>query len=152
MKIGIASDHQGYRMKKCIIKYLEKEGYNIKDYGPYDNSMTDYTKYAFLIGEKVREQEIDYGILVCGTGIGMSIACNKVPTVRCAKVDSISDAKLTRKDNDANVIALSKRMPKYKVKDILDVFFNTPFEENERYIRRKKQILDYEKGKYDDEC
>lgn len=152
MKIGIASDHRGYKTKQYIISYLKKKNYDIEDFGPYDMMMTDYTKYAFLIGEKIKNDEIQRGILICGTGIGMSIACNKVAKVRCAKVDSIKDAELTRKDNDANVIALSSSMPKYKIKDILDKFFATNFSQTERYIKRIKQISDYEEGNYSNGC
>ena len=106
MKICMGSDHRGYELKTKIIEAL-KDKYDITDLGTYSKDAADYTKYAFLVGEKVSNKEYDYGILICGTGIGISIACNKVKGIRCAKVDSVEDARLTRNDNDANVIAIS---------------------------------------------
>ena len=112
---------------------------------------TDYPKYAFLLCEKVVNQDVNYGIVICGTGIGVSIACNKVKGIRCAKVDNIKEAELTRCDNDANVLALNGNMFAFKAKDIVDVFLKTPFSNKERHIKRLKMIEDYEKGNYN-EC
>ena len=109
--------------------------------------MADYTKYGFLLGEKVASKEVDYGIAICGSGIGISIVCNKVKGIRCAKVDSVKDAYLTKKDNDANIIALNGTMPNYKAKDIVDKFFETDFSNTDRYIQRIKQITNYEETK-----
>ena len=109
MKIGIGNDRHGVDVKKSLTKYLIDKGYNVINYGADEESYADYCDYAFKIGEDVVSKKIDYGILICNTGIGMSIAANKVKGVRCAKVNDTYEAKMTRRDNDANVIALSGR-------------------------------------------
>lgn len=144
MKIGIASDHRGYPLKTELIKYLSKKNFEVVDYGTTSTAMVDYTQYAFKLGEAVVKRDVDFGIVTCGTGIGISIACNKVRGVRCAKVDSAKEAELTRKDNDANVLALNGSMPLYRAKDIVDVFFSTNFTGIDRYINRINQIIEYE--------
>ena len=151
MKVGIVSDHRGYDLKQVLITYLKNKKIEVIDYGTDSKEMADYTKYGFLLGEKVAEKEVDYGIAICGSGIGISIACNKVKGIRCAKVDSVKDAYLTKRDNDANIIALRGTMPKYRAKDIVDTFFKTDFSNIERYIKRIKQISRYEeKGEFID--
>ncbi len=144
MRIGIASDHRGVRLKKSLIEYLTKKGYEVFDYGTNSEVSVDYPDYAFLIGEKVNEDEIDMGILICGTGIGMSIACNKVKNIRCAKVDTIQEAKFARLHNNANVITLSSYMSLMKMKDIIDVFLKTEFSNEERHIIRNNKIDNYD--------
>ena len=149
MKIAIANDHRGYKLKKELYRYL-KERYDITDLGTDNEESTDYTKYAFILGEKVANKEYDYGILICGSGIGISIACNKVKGIRCAKVNSEEEAYLTRKDNDANVVAFSGKTNINDAIDIVEKFLRTPFENNERYIKRIKDITDYENGEYNE--
>lgn len=144
MKIAIASDHRGYPLKTELIKYLTKKNYEIVDMGTNSTEMVDYPEYAFKLGESVANKEVDFGIVVCGTGIGISIACNKVIGVRCAKVDNMKEAELTRKDNDANVLALNGSMPLYRAKDIVDTFFKTEFTNVERYVNRINAISKYE--------
>lgn len=148
MKIAIASDHKGYHLKTTLITYLNKKGYEVLDIGTDSVISTDYPKYAFLLCEKVVNKEVDFGIVICATGIGISIACNKVKGIRCAKVDNTKEAKATRIDNDANVLALNGSMMSYKAKDIVDVFFKTNFSNGERHLKRLKMIEDYEEGKY----
>lgn len=143
MKIGIANDHHGVELKHELTNFLESIGYNVINYGTNDTLMVDYPDYAFKIGEAVRDNEIDYGILICNTGIGMSIACNKVNKVRCAKVDSVYDAKMTRRDNDANVIALSARKSIEELKEILQVFLSTNYLSIDRYDNRINKINHY---------
>ncbi|MDD6879578.1 MAG: RpiB/LacA/LacB family sugar-phosphate isomerase [bacterium] len=147
MKVGIASDHRGYKLKKVLVDYLKYKHFDVIDYGTDSEKIADYTKYGFLLGEKVASKEVDYGIAICGSGIGISIVCNKVKGIRCAKVDSVKDAYLTKKDNDANIIALNGTMPNYKAKDIVDKFFETDFSNTDRYIQRIKQITNYEETK-----
>lgn len=144
MKIAIASDHRGYPLKTELIKYLTKKNYEIVDMGTNSTEMVDYPEYAFKLGESVANKEVNFGIVVCGTGIGISIACNKVIGVRCAKVDNMKEAELTRKDNDANVLALNGSMPLYRAKDIVDTFFKTEFTNVERYVNRINAISEYE--------
>ena len=145
MKIGLANDHRGYPLKEKIKKYLLKKGYEVIDYGTSSLESVDYTDYAFRIGEAVVKKEVDYGIVICGTGIGISIACNKVVGIRCAKVDTVRQARLTRNDNDANILALDGSIPTYRALDIVDTFIKTPKSEEEKHIRRVKKITDYEK-------
>ena len=146
MKIGIVSDHRGYKLKETLINYLKKKNFEVLDFGTNSTQSVDYPKYGFLIGEKVSKGDIDFGIAICGSGIGISIACNKVKGVRCAKVDTPNEARYTRLDNDANVLALSGAMPAYKAKDIVDEFFKTDFSNAERHLRRINQIKRYELG------
>ena len=144
MKIGIASDHRGFPLKSKLINYLTKNNFEVIDFGTTSTVMVDYPEYAFKLGEAVARRDIDFGIVTCGTGIGISIACKKVRGVRCAKVDNEKEAELTRRDNDANVLALNGSMPLYRAKDIVDVFFKTNFTGVDRYINRINQILEYE--------
>ncbi len=145
MKIGIASDHRGYNLKTNLIPYLQKKGYEVVDYGTDSLKSVDYPDFGILLGEKVRDQEVELGIVICGSGIGISIACNKVKGVRCAKVNNIREARLARQDNNANVIALNEKMFLFEAKDILDTFLNTPYQEIERYQRRIDKISEYER-------
>lgn len=140
MVIGIASDHRGYELKK---KILEKYN-NMIDYGTDSTESTDYPKYAFKIGEDIRDKKIDLGILICGSGIGMSIACNKVKGVRCAKVNNELEVKYTRNDNDANVISFSADVGLEVALKMIDTFTNTPFSDEEKHKRRVNLISNYE--------
>ena len=141
--VGIASDHRGYDLKQKLTKYLAKKGYTVIDYGCDDKSSHDYPEYGFKLAEAVRDNQVEKGIAICGSGIGISIACNKVPKVRCAKVNTAKEAKYTREDNDANVIALSGNMKTFKAKDIVDVFLKTPFSNEERHKKRIEMVDNY---------
>lgn len=140
--IGIASDHAGLELKEKAIIYLESLGYQVLDYGTNVNTSVDYPDYAFKIGESIVNNDIKFGILICKTGIGMSIACNKVKGVRCAKVDNIEEAKLTRLHNNSNVIAVSALNE--NALEIIKVFLETDFSNDERHIRRVEKIIRYE--------
>ena len=144
MKIGIASDHRGYELKGKLIKYLSNKNFQIFDFGTNSEESVDYPKYAFKLGEGVVNGVVDFGIAICGTGIGISIACNKVKGIRCAKVSTSNEAKMTRLHNDANILALNGDMPLYRAKDIVDAFFSTNFSNEDKHINRIKQITDYE--------
>lgn len=143
MKIAIATDHHGVEIKKQLIEFLENEGNEVNDFGTDGTEMVDYPEFAFKVGEAVSKGEAHYGILLCGTGIGMSIACNKVKGVRCAKVSSLKEAKLSREHNNANVLALSSKMPITEMKEIIKIFLNTAFL-GERHLRRINKIKEYE--------
>ena len=140
MKIGIASDHRGVILKEKIKNYLN-DRYQIIDYGTNSIESVDYPQYAYKIGESVKDNKIDLGILICGTGIGMSIACNKVKKVRCAKVTTKEEAFLARSHNNANVIALSENT--YNYKEIIDTFIDTTFSNDEKHRRRVEMIDNY---------
>lgn len=142
MKVGIGNDHHGVQLKQLIIDDLKQKNIDVINYGTDTNENVDYTKYAFQIGEDVRDHKIDFGILICGSGIGMSIACNKVKHVRCAKVDNCNEAKMTRRDNNANVIALGENTE--NAIEIVNTFLSTPFMEIERYQNRVKDIDNYD--------
>ena len=144
MKIGIANDHHGVSLKQELTRYLENLVYTVVNYGTDGETMVDYPDYAFKVGEDVRDKNIEYGILICNTGIGMSIAANKVKNVRCAKVNNIYDAEMTRRDNDANMIAISSRLDIELIKEILNTFFKTEYANIERYNRRIDKINNYE--------
>ena len=141
MKIGIASDHRGVILKEKIKNYLN-EKYKIIDYGTNSIESVDYPEYAFKIGESIKDNKIDFGILICGTGIGMSIACNKVKKVRCAKVTTKEEAFLARSHNNANVIALSENTSNYK--EIIDTFLTTEDSKEEKHQRRIEMINNYD--------
>ena len=144
MKIALASDHKGYHLKMTLLSYLKKKKIEVIDLGTDSVLSTDYPKFAFSLGESIQKKEVDYGIVICGTGIGISIACNKVKGIRCAKVDNTKEAKLTRLHNDANVLALNGSMMTFKAKDIVDVFLKTNFSNEERHIKRLEMINKYE--------
>ena len=140
MKIGIGNDHKGLKLKKKIFKYLTRNGFDIVDYGTNDNTSVDYPDYAQKVGTDVSTKSIDLGILICGTGIGMSISCNKVKGARCAKVNTVKEAKLAKLHNNANIIALSGSTFGYKAKKLVNTFINTNYSNEERHNRRISKI------------
>lgn len=143
MKIGIATDHRGFLVKVELIDFLTNLGYEVIDYGTNSDEPVDYPLYAFKIGEAIRDKEIDMGVLICRTGIGMSIACNKVKGVRCAKVDTVEEAALTRIDNNSNVIAVSYAKKVSEMKELIKTFIEMKFSEEERHKRRVDLIDNY---------
>ena len=149
MKIAIASDHRGYNLKQEILEAL-KDKYDITDLGTDSTESTDYTKYAFKLGEKVANKEFDRGILICGSGIGISIAANKVKGIRCAKVSSQEEAYYTRVDNDANVISFGENMLLDDALEIIETFIRTEFSNLEKHNRRINDITMYENGEYNE--
>ena len=143
MKIGIASDHRGFQLKQKIIRYFT-DTEEIIDFGTNSEEPTDYPDYAFKVSEAVRDKKVDFGVAICGSGIGISIACNKVKGIRCAKVDSIDDVIATRKDNDANIIAFSEKIPIEKAIEFVNTFIHTPCSQEEKHVRRINKIKNYE--------
>lgn len=142
--IGIASDHAGYKTKEEILNFLSKEGFQIEDYGTYDENSTDYPLYAIKIGNEINSGKIEKGILICKTGIGMCIAANKVKGIRCGKIETEEEAKLSREHNDCNVAAISALNNIEDNKKIILEFLKTPFSNGERHTKRIKIITDYE--------
>lgn len=143
MKIGIVSDHRGYELKNKIIENLINE-YEIIDYGPTTTESVDYPDYAFTLGNKVVAKEVDFGVAICGSGIGISIACNKVKGIRCAKVSNAEEAYYTRNDNDSNIVAFSAEVPLEDSIKIIKKFVETPFSNDERHLRRINKMKEYE--------
>lgn len=142
MKIAIVSDHRGFDLKQEIINKIK--AVNFEDLGTYSTKSIDYPDYAFKLGEYISSGKADYGIAICGSGIGMSIACNKVKGIRCARVTCIKDVKITRNDNNSNIIAFSSEINFNRVKRMIEEFINTPFSNEERHQRRIKKINEYE--------
>ena len=146
MKIALCSDHGGLHLKNAIIEYLLKNGYEIKDFGTTDENSCDYPDFALLAADAIRKGEFERGIFVCTTGIGISIAANKVPTIRCALCHDTVSARLTREHNDANVLALGEGATgKLLALEIVETFLKTPFSNNERHQRRIDKISEIEK-------
>lgn len=141
MKIALGADHGGYELKEKIKKHLsEKEGIKIVDMGTYSTESVDYPKYGHLVAKSVVEKEVDFGILVCGTGIGISIAANKMTGIRAALCTNTTMAKLTRQHNDANILALGARIVgDVLALEIVDEFLATAFEGG-RHTRRVEAI------------
>ncbi len=134
--IAIGCDHGGYGLKLEIIKYLQKNNIQYKDFG-CDGEAVDYPIIAKKVGQAIIDGECEKGILICGTGIGISIAANKMKGIRCALCSDCFSAEATRLHNNTNIIALGGRVvgPELAVK-MVDIFLNTPFSEDERHIRR----------------
>ncbi|MDR3595370.1 ribose 5-phosphate isomerase B [Clostridium sp.] len=144
MKISIGSDHAGFLLKKEIIKHLKNRGYGVNDFGTFDEESCDYADYALKVAEDVRDKNCDFGILICGTGIGISIAANKVVGVRAALCSDAFSAYACREHNNANILALGQRVVGVGVAlDIVDKFLNTEFEGG-RHQRRLDKVAEIE--------
>ena len=144
MKVAIGSDHRGYKLKSRLKELLEDRGHEVMDLGTGGQESVDYPDYAFPVSEKVAAGEADRGILICGSGIGMSIAANKVRDIRAALCRTVWDAEMTRKHNDSNVLALSEKSgDDPAVDEVVLTWINTPFEGG-RHLRRINKIADYE--------
>ncbi|MCR6098564.1 ribose 5-phosphate isomerase B [Salipaludibacillus agaradhaerens] len=144
MKIVIASDHAGYALKKDIIHVVEELGHQVEDVGCDCADSVDYADYGIPAAEMVANGKADRGIIICGTGIGMSISANKVKGIRCALVHDLFSAKATREHNDTNVLAMGERViGPGLAQEITKVWLTTPFEGG-RHARRIDKITDYE--------
>ncbi len=139
--IGIGADHGGFELKKEVIAYLEKNGYEYRDYGCYDTNAIDYPDVAEPLARDVVKGELDKGILICGTGIGISIAANKVEGIRAALCHDVFSAEATRLHNDANILAMGGRVVAGGLAlKIVETFLNTDFSGDERHARRIEKI------------
>ena len=145
MKIGIANDHRGYEAKQKLTKFLIDLGYNVINYGTDSLDRVDYTKYGFLLGEKVASHEVDYGIAICGSAIGISIACNKVKGIRCGKVNTVEEAIHGKEKDFINVIAISGESDIEENKKIVKAFLDSKEDMTDPvYKNRINQIIEYE--------
>lgn len=139
--LAIGCDHGGYGLKQDIIKYLEEKNLPYKDFGCFSEESVDYPVYARKVAHAVAEGECEKGILICGTGIGISIAANKVKGIRAALCTDCFSAQATREHNDANILALGGRVVgKGLALKIVDTFLNTEFSGDQRHIRRIQMI------------
>lgn len=133
-------------MKSVILEYLEHSGYEVIDFGTDSDESVDFPVYAFKLGDAISKRKVNFGIAICGTGIGMSIALNKVKGVYCAKISSINEAVLCRQHNNANAIAFSADIDQELAKEMVDKFLETTFLDADKYKRRNKMIKDREKN------
>ena len=139
--IALGNDHGGYRLKQEVIQYLEEQKLEYKDYGCESEESCDYPVYAKKVAEAIVSGECDRGILICGTGIGISIAANKVKGIRAALCHDTFSAQATREHNDANILALGARaVGSGLALKIVDTFLNTEFSDDERHKDRIRQI------------
>jgi len=142
--IAIGCDHGGFALKQEIMKYLDEQGLSYKDYGTYSDESCDYPIYGEAVARAVAGGECDRGILICGTGIGISIAANKVKGIRAALCGDCFSAEMTRRHNDANILALGGRvLGSGLALKIVETFLNTPFEGG-RHARRVDLITQLE--------
>ncbi|MBQ7339573.1 MAG: ribose 5-phosphate isomerase B [Clostridia bacterium] len=141
MKIAIGCDHGGINLKPILIKYLEQKEIEYIDFGTYTTESTDYNDYAVKVCDSVVKGECDLGILICGTGIGMSIMANKIKGIRCGHCHDVFSAKMTRLHNDANVLAVGERVvgPGLFI-EIVKAFIKTNFSNEERHVNRVNKI------------
>jgi ribose 5-phosphate isomerase B len=144
MKVAIASDHGGIHIREEIKKLLEELGIDYEDFGCDCETSVDYPDYALPVAEKVANGEFDRGILICGTGVGMSISANKVKGIRCALVHDVYTAKLTRRHNDSNILAMGERViGPGLAREIAQAWLTTEFDGG-RHERRIQKIKEYE--------
>ena len=144
MKIYIAADHKGVEIKEEVIKYLTTNGILVQDIGLSNYDLDDYPDFAFAVCEKVIKDSDSLGILICGNGIGMSIAANKVKGIRAARAVTVDDAFKAKNHNGANVLALSSEVDLATTKEIIDTFLITKAADDVRFKRRIEKIAKYE--------
>ena len=147
MKIAIGCDHGGFQLKNEIIAFLKENGYEVKDFGTYSEESCDYPDYAIKVAEAVAAKDYNFGIIICGTGIGVNIVANKVPGIRAALCSDTFSAHATREHNDANILTMGQRVvgPGLAL-DIVKTFLTSEFQ-GDRHIKRIDKITAIE-GKY----
>ncbi|HXX24469.1 MAG TPA: ribose 5-phosphate isomerase B [Terriglobia bacterium] len=140
MKIVVAADHVGFPLKNNVLEYLKSQGLEVEDYGTSSAERVDYPDYAQKVAAHVAAKQADYGVLVCGTGIGMMLAANKVPGIRAVAANDTISARLAREHNDANILTLGARMiDAAAMRQIVDTWLTTPFAGG-RHERRLQKI------------
>ena len=147
MKIAIGCDHGAYTLKKTIVSFLEKKGYTVKDCGCFNPGSCDYPDFCGAAAKAVASGECQKGIVLCTTGIGASIAANKVKGIRCALLSDVLSARLTRLHNDTNMMALGAGIVGESLAlEIVQVWLNTEFSEEERHKKRIQKMMALEQG------
>lgn len=145
-RIALGSDHGGFEQKEKLKSWLEEEGFFVEDFGCFDESSVDYPDYALPVAQAVAAGDADRGILVCGTGLGMMLAANKVKGIRAVNLTSSEFARLSREHNNANVVTLSGRFVAFdKNKEIVSIFLNTDFEGG-RHENRVEKVMNIEQA------
>ncbi|MCL1948659.1 MAG: ribose 5-phosphate isomerase B [Turicibacter sp.] len=146
MKIAIASDHGGFELKQEIVALLTELKMDFEDFGPFEAKAVDYPDYGFKVAQEVASKNFDRGILICGTGIGISIAANKVQGIRCALVHDVFSARATREHNDSNILAMGGRIVGPGLaRMIVETWLNTDFI-GSHHAARIEKIAQYEKN------
>lgn len=143
MKVAIGSDHGGFELRLAVKEHLEQKGYDVIDFGPEDKCSCDYPDYALKVAKAITEGECELGVLVCGTGLGISIAANKVKGIIASPVSDTFSAEMTRKHNNANILALGQRVVGEGLAlKIVDAFFDASFEggRHEERVNKIKAI------------
>ena len=149
MKVAIGCDHGGYKLKASLVKILENEKVEYEDFGCYGPDSVDYNDYALPVCDAVMKKEADFGILICGTGIGMSIVANKIKGIRCGHCHDVFSAKMTRAHNDANVLSFGERViGAGLMEEIVKAFLFTPFSGEEKHVRRINKIKEQEEKNF----
>jgi ribose 5-phosphate isomerase B len=144
MRIAIASDHRGFQLKEKVLGMLRGKGHEIEDDGTLSDESVDYPDFAAIVAAKVSSGQVDRGILICGTGIGMAIAANKFPGVRAAACNDEVTAEMSRRHNDANVLCLSADLLSPRVVErMIEIWIDTEFEAG-RHLRRVEKIRELE--------
>ncbi len=146
MRVAVGNDHRGFELKQLVLKILAETGYEYRDFGSYSTESVDYPDIARKVGEAVAKGEYERGILICDTGIGMSIAANKVNGVRAALCYDSFCAYRSRLHNDSNVLAIGTGLKEEAIRDIIHKFLTTQFEGG-RHIPRLNKIRDIENGR-----
>ena len=145
MKVGIANDHSAVELKNSVLKHLQDKGYEVVNYGTDTTEAFDYPLAGATISKAILNKEVDLGIAICGTGVGISIACNKHKGIRACCCSEATSARLTREHNNANVICFGARIVSTELaNDIVDAFLSTPFSNGERHNRRIQQLAEIE--------
>ena len=150
MKVFIGADHLGVKVKEELIKYLTSNGITVCDAGIENSELDDYPDFAFKVGDLVNSNDNSLGILICGNGVGMSIAANKVKGIRCVRAVTIDDAFKGKNHNGANVLAIGADLDEKLTKEIVDTFISTKLADTPRYLRRIEKIIKYENGEYNE--
>ncbi|EHQ92274.1 ribose 5-phosphate isomerase B [Desulfosporosinus youngiae] len=146
MRVALGADHGGYELKEAILCHLEKQGIEVQDFGTHSKDSVDYPKYGFAVGSAIIKEKADLGIVVCGTGLGISMAANKIPGIRAAVCTETFSARMAREHNNANILALGARVIGVGLAlEIVDIFLKTEFSGG-RHALRVNLISDIERG------
>ncbi len=145
MKVGISNDHSAVDLKNSVLQHLIEKGYDVINYGTDSTESYDYPLAGTRLAKAIQDREVDLGIAICGTGVGISIACNKHKGIRACCCSEATSARLTREHNDANIICFGARIVSTELaNDIVDTFLTTPFSQGERHKRRIAMIHEIE--------
>ncbi|MBR3252356.1 MAG: ribose 5-phosphate isomerase B [Erysipelotrichaceae bacterium] len=147
MKVGISNDHAAVELKNSVMEHLKNEGYEVINYGTDSHESYDYPLAGATLAKAIQNKEVDFGIAICGTGVGISIACNKHKGIRACCCSEATSARLTREHNNANIICFGARIVSTELaNDIVDAFLKTEFSNGERHNKRIRQITEIEEN------